>query len=161
MKYTNRTTRRRTMAMTALIAIMAIGVLSVAIVTPSTAEAAKRGSYIYSKMNVLSSSISGVNAGNWAYFSWDSGKPLRINIADRATGQVILAEAGNVVTTTSTSKVTIHGTITQSGIAGLNVGDTVTYTADLVTYTATFANESTGQSASGQLIYANVGSTGR
>lgn len=152
---------KRTVVTTALIAMLAIGAISM-VSAPSTAEAARKGSYVYSKMEVTSSSISGIIPENWVYFAWESNKPLRINVADRATGQVSLAKAGDVVVTRSSdSQVTIQATITESGIAGLNVGDVVTYTANPLTYTATFVNESTSQSSSGQLIYANVGSTGK
>lgn len=153
-------TTRRTITMTALVAMLAIGVVFLAM-TPSTAEAARKGSYVYSKMKVTSSSIDGIHPENRVYFAWESNKPLRINVADMTTGQVTLAQGSNVAVTNSDSKVTIRATITESGVVGLNVGDVVAYTADLVTSTATFVNETTGQSANGQLIYANVGSTGR
>lgn len=42
---------------------------------------------------------------------------------------------------------------------GKKVGDVVTYTADLVTKTATFVDETSGQSVSGESIYANVATT--
>lgn len=146
--------------MTALVAMLAVGAFSVAM-APSTAEAAKRGSYVYAKMIAGSSSIGGIYTEDRVYFAWESRKPLRINVADPVTGQVDLAEAGNVAVTNNGSTVTIHATITKSGIAGLSVGDVVTYTADSTKATANFDDETSGQSASGESIYANVGTSGR
>lgn len=151
-----------TMVMTALVAMLAVSTISL-VIAPSTAEAARRGSYVYAKMITTTSNIEGIGAEDRVYFAWESSKPLRINVSDPVTGQVTLAEAGNVtVNNNSESKVvTIKATITKSGIAGLQVGNVVTYTSDLVAKTATFVNESTSQSASGEAIYANVGSTSR
>lgn len=152
---------KRSVAMTVLVAVVAIGAISLSM-APS-AEAAKRGSYVYAKMIAASSSIDGIDAEYRVYFAWESSKPLRINVADPATDQLTLAKANNVtVNNNSESKtVTIRATITDSGIAGLNVGDTFTYTADLVTKTATLVNETSGQSAIGESIYANVGTTSK
>lgn len=152
---------KRSVAMTALVAMLAIGAVSLSM-APS-AEAAKRGSYVYAKMITTSSSIDGIDPEYRVYFAWETSKPLRINVADPVTGQVTLAKASNVtVNNNSESKiVTIRATITESGIAGLNVGDVVTYTADLVTKTATLVNETNGQSATGESIYANVSITSR
>lgn len=147
------------MVMSALVAMLAVGALSVAM-APSIAEAAKRGSYVYAKMIATSSGMEGVDAEDRVYFAWESRKPLRINVADPVTGQVDLAEGGNVAVTNNDSKVTIRATITKSSIEGLNVGDVVTYTADGATKTATFVDETTGQSVSGESVYANVGTNG-
>lgn len=153
-------TIRQTMVMSALVAMLAIGAFSVAI-EPSSAEAAKRSSQVYAKMIVTSSGMDGIDPENRVYFAWESNKPLRINVADPATGQVTLAEGSNVAVTNNDSKVTIRATITKSGIGGLNVGDVVTYTADGATKTATFVDETTGQSVSGESIYVNVGTNGK
>jgi hypothetical protein len=127
-----------TVVTAALAAILAISAISVAM-APSNAEAARKGSYVYAKMITTSSSIDGIDPEYRVYFAWETSKPLRINVSDPATGQVTLAKAGSVtVNNNSESKiVTIRATITESGIAGLNVGDVITYTADLGAKTAT------------------------
>lgn len=149
-----------TVVTSALVAILAIGVLSVAM-APSIAEAARRGSYVYAKMITTSSSIDGIDPEYRVYFAWETNKPLRINVADPVTGQVTLAKASSVTVNSGSQIVTIKATITESGVAGLNVGNVITYTADLGTKTATLANGATGQSATGESIYANVGTTSR
>lgn len=155
-------TAKRTMVMTALVAMLAVSTISF-VMAPSTAEAARRSSYVYAKMIVTTSIIQGIDTEDRVYFAWETNKPLRINVSDPVTGQVTLAEAGNVtVNNNSESKVvTIKATIAKSGIAGLHIGDVVTYSSDLVAKTASFVNETTGQSASGEAIYANIGSTSR
>jgi len=153
---------KRAIVMTTLVAILAVSAISF-VMAPSTAEAAKRSSFVYAKMITATSSMQGIDIEDRVYFAWESSKPLRINVADPVTGQITLAEAGSVtINNNIESKVmTIKPTITKSAISGLRVGDVVIYKSDLVTKTASFVNETTGQSANGEAIYANVSSSSR
>jgi len=146
-------------ATAALVALFAIGMLFYA--TSAPAEAAKRQqAYVYAKVMVTSSDIDGISAEDKLYFAWESGKPLRITVAD-GTDQVTTAKLANAVVTNGDSQLTMSATVSDSSVAGLNTGDVLTCSFDLVAETASCVNGTTGGSVSGHSVYVNVGTSTR
>jgi len=108
-------------------------VLAGMIIVPA-ADAAKQKPFLYAKAFIQSSDIAGISVGNTVYFAWETRNEWRVNVVSEHV-LVGIARMDQVTESDSPLAVAISGTATESSIAGIGIGDTLTCAFDRVAET--------------------------